>query len=377
MKINYKDFKEKIENYLTFPGNGVFTVHTAKNLKESITQKLYKTKNFDHAQEAWRESLNHFPLSSKVTLLGIPSDTGGGILRGANWGPCFLRETILQSKEELNYFDIGDVRVNPHLLHDKYLNTETINQCREAMYEGRILPVSPLSIAEDFASSLYLYFPHKKIFAIGGDHSVSYPLVKSYMEDRVKRGVKFAIIHFDAHTDLLERRQGIDINFGTWANQILRYLEDPSCFIQLGIRSSGQTKEHWESKFGIKQYWADEIEGKDLHALSKALIQHLKNRDIQELYISFDIDCLSSEYASATGTPEANGLSPHSPMYILQELYEHFAFGGADLTEIAPMTASNNSAQSAVEPQTTLMVASSFSTFLIQALGHDFKHGHH
>lgn len=374
MKLNYQDFKHKIENYLTFPSNGVHTVHTCKNIKEKIIKKLYKTKDFEHARESWRESLNHFPLSPKVTLLGIPSDTGGGILRGANWGPCFLRENLLESKEELQYFDIGDVKVNPHLLHDKYLNHETINACREEMYDGHILPVSPLSIAEDFASSLYLYFPHKKIFAIGGDHSVSYPLVKSYMEDRVKKGIKFAIIHFDAHTDLLEKRMGIDLCFGTWANQILKYLADPSCFIQLGIRSSGKNKEHWESKFGIKQYWTNDLEGKDLNQISKSIIQHLKNRDIEELYISFDIDVLSSEYASATGTPEEGGLSPHTPMYLLQELYEHFKFGGADLTEIAPMTKSINSANS-VEPQTTLMVAQSFAVFLIQALGTDYQHG--
>ena len=62
-----------------------------------------------------------------------------------------------------------------------------------------------------------------------------------------------AIIHFDAHTDLLTERLGIDLCFGSWCTHILEDLNSPSHLVQLGIRSSGKTKSHWENTFGVKQ----------------------------------------------------------------------------------------------------------------------------
>ena len=101
----------------------------------------------------WEKSLNN--ISTEIPLiLGIPSDNGGGIQRGANWGPLALREEILT---EINSFqDLGDVRVIPHLLHDKYLNEKTIKICRQALYGRNLkLPVSPLSIAEEALTQIY------------------------------------------------------------------------------------------------------------------------------------------------------------------------------------------------------------------------------
>ena len=103
----------------------------------------------------WEESLNNTLPLSKCVILGIPSDNGGGIHRGANWGPLFLRESLISTRVNLKAYDIGDIRVVPQLLHDKYLNDETIKSVRRALYQSDAinLPVSPLSIAYDFAKS--------------------------------------------------------------------------------------------------------------------------------------------------------------------------------------------------------------------------------
>ena len=55
-----------------------------------------------------------------------------------------------QFKMAPEHLDIGDIKVIPHLLHDKYLNEETISECRNALYsDSQVeLPVSPLSIAK-------------------------------------------------------------------------------------------------------------------------------------------------------------------------------------------------------------------------------------
>lgn len=366
-----QEFISKMKHYLTPPGEGVFTVHTAADKRVHLQQKIFGTdavKN-NKVREIWEQSLEKTLPQSKCVIFGIPSDCGGGIQRGANWGPLFLRETLVNSKDELNAYDVGDVRTIPHLLHDKYLNDETISKCRLALYksEKTALPVSPLSIAYDFAKGFHEQYPSKSIFMIGGDHSVSYPMVRAYLEAKKAQGKKVALVHFDAHTDLSEERLGIDLCFGTWTSQIMPYLESPKHLVQIGIRSSGQEREYWEKKFGHTQIWAKDLFDRGANAIAEDVVTLLKNLNVEEIYISFDIDALDIEYAGATGTPESGGLSPHEPMLIMQTLFENFKISGADMVEIAPQVKS--AAVKQIEPETTLMVAASLSTFLIQAMG--------
>jgi len=368
-QLNWSKFQEQLKLELCPPGNGVFTIHTAKEKRQSLHKKIFGAS--EGVDDLWKRSLDDLPKSDQAVILGICSDTGGGILRGANWGPLFLREALLEGRtsgEEFPFFDLGDVRVIPHLLHDKYLNEPTIENCRKALYEttDTKLPVSPLSISEDVATSFYQVFPKKGLFGIGGDHSTSYPLVKSYLKAKKSQGKKVALIHFDAHTDLLVERLGIDLCFGSWVTHILGDLHKPSDAIQIGIRSSGKPKEHWEKTFGVQQYWADEVINEGPGPIAKKILTYLKEEKIEELYVSFDIDALDSTYASATGTPEPNGLSPHDPMIILQDLSKEFPISGADMMEIAPFLQTNENIPQG--PETTLMVGASLSSFLIDQI---------
>jgi agmatinase len=160
---------------------------------------------------------------------------------------------------------------------------------------------------------------------------------------------------------------GIDLCFGTWTSQVIPFLESPKHLIQLGIRASGKERDHWEKKFGHTQYWARDIFQQGAEKIAHEVVHQLKSLDVEEIYISFDIDCLDQEYAGATGTPEAGGLSPHEPMVIMQILFENFKITGSDIVEIAPMVKSQAIKQ--IEPETTLLVSSALATFLIQAMG--------
>src|SRR5690606_34952695 len=133
--------------------------------------------------------------SDSLFLLGITSDTGGGIQRGANWGPLFIRQHFSDKYDLSSFVDLGDTRTIPHLLHDKYLNEKTLRSCKKALYqdEKSPYPVSALSIAEDFATEFFTHYPEKKLLSLGGDHSVSYPLVMSWLKVRKAQGKKVAI----------------------------------------------------------------------------------------------------------------------------------------------------------------------------------------
>jgi len=322
-----------LQDLLTLPGNGVFTVHTGKEKKEKLLRSYYGTSDVAKAKPRWAKELEKLS-SDKPWVLGIPSDNGGGIQRGANWGPLVLREKLIQEKD--TFTDLGDVRVIPHLLHDKYLNTETINLCRKALY-GKIkkLPVSPLSIAEAALEALYKKHPKARILGFGGDHSTSFPLVKAWLQSR-KNIKKCGIVHFDAHTDLLDRRLGIDFCFATWTFQILPFLKSKDQLIQIGIRSSGKNKSHWKKTLGVDQIWAKEAIKAGPEKIARKIIKNFKSQGIEELYISFDIDALDQKFASATGTPEPDGLTPPFCSVLIKLLAREFTITGADLMELAP-----------------------------------------
>lgn len=354
---------KSIPELLTLPGSGVFTVHTGREKKEKLALAYYGTSNLEKARAKWEKSLRELS-TDKPWVLGIPSDNGGGIQRGANWGPLALRQEMLS--EKATFIDLGDVRVIPHLLHDKYLNQATIKLCQKALY-GKVknLPVSPLSIAERALTEIYKSHPEARILGLGGDHSTSYPLVKAWLLSR-KHLKKAAILHFDAHTDLLDSRMGIDICFGTWTYQILELLASSDHIIQVGIRSSGKNKKHWKTTLGVEQIWAQEVAKMGVEKLFKLLVKSYQKLGIEELYISFDIDALDEKYAAATGTPEKNGLIPSDCAALIKMLSREFKITGADLMEVAPYVLPEG-----VEPrdqQSSLTVAGDMAKLLLAAL---------
>ena len=360
--MNKDKFNQILELLLMPPGEGVLTIFTQKDRKNKLHEILYGDSDLNKVDNSWKNDLKKLD-KAEIILLGVCSDCGGGIQRGANWGPLFLRLAWLNNNNDLfndKFIDIGDFPVIPHLLLDDYLNKTTIDKCRKALYSKNIdlaqenmFPVSPLSIANYFLDKFYDLYSNKKVLALGGDHSVSYPLVKSLLQKKGK-DKKIAVIHFDAHTDLLDSRYGIDINFGSWAYHILPYLCDPGALVQLGIRATGHDRSSWENKLGIKQYWANEIINKGVEYISLNILEHLSSLNIDALYFSVDIDAIDSSEVSATGTPEKGGLLVQDLCELIKLLGDKYEVIGADLVEVAPMVNNNSNNSVNPEPQSTL-----------------------
>lgn len=357
----------KFKSYLCLPGDGVYTVHTGKDKKENYQLKTFGVIG-DDAKRLWEKNFDLLNKENKIFLFGVTCDTGGGIQRGANWGPLFIREHWSSKYTHDDLTDLGDVRTIPHLLHDKYLNETTLKSCRSALYqdENSDLPISPLSIAEDFATEFFTNFPTKKLLSLGGDHSVSHPLVLSWLKARKEQNKKVAIIHFDAHTDLMSERLGIDICFGTWAYHTLPLLKDPKDLIQVGVRSSGKERSHWESHLGINQIWAKEVKDKGVTSIFNEIKNYLQD-NYDELYISFDIDALDEKFAGATGTPEAGGLDLYEAITLIRLLGENFNIGACDIVEVAPFVRQNLSSKTN-EPFQTLESASLIMNAMLEAM---------
>ena len=362
---------EQIKHYIAPVGEGVYTLSSAKEYKEDLQQQLYKAIG-DKVIPEWESHIAEVDETTKPLVLGIGSDAGGGILRGANWGPLFIRNYLYKIMDPHNVCDLGDIRVIPQLLLDEYHNDTILSQCRAALYGNNHLndPVSPLSITQKVVSQILKQSPMHTILGLGGDHSVSYALIKPYLTTKKNQNINAAILQFDAHTDLLENRLGIPVSFGSWTYHILDALNSSANLIQIGIRASQKPQNEWEQNYGIKQIWASDANTLTIPELRDQLLKYLKKLNIDELYITVDIDALDISEAAATGTPEPGGLKTDTVISLIQALAQHYPITGADIMEVAPFSIPLSAAdQRLAEPQNTLSHAADIAKCIIENLG--------
>jgi len=295
---------------------------------------MYSTSDSKLVLEAWEEGFQKIRRVESI-LFGVPSDTGAGIMKGANFGPIGIREAYLEQYGSYpkGLIDLGDVICVPHFLHDDMLSVPQKLATRQELYPGQTeeLPVSPLSIAEAALKAILELNPQAKVYVLGGDHSVSWPAMV-YCHQRF--GKEFGVLHFDAHTDLMTKRLGVDFCFATWAYQALQFLK-PHHLVQVGIRSSSKTKAQWAELHPVLQFWSYDVLGKEDQVI-ESICQHFSNLGVQYLYISNDIDGTDSLEASATGTPEPLGLKPDFIKRLIQEVKKNFTVFGGDVVEVAP-----------------------------------------
>lgn len=325
---------DRLRCFLRPPGLGIPTVSTGGGYAARLLERLYGSSAPGAVQTAWEDELQRLRRVEWV-MMGIPSDTGAGLMRGASFGPLGVREAYLADHGPFpkTVLDLGDVISVPQLLHDEMLSQPQIEATREALYQGRGagLPVSPLSIAENAIDTIFELHPKARLAVLGGDHSVSWPVMSALHR---RYGSEFGVLHFDAHTDLLQHRFGVKYCFATWAYHGMRLLK-PMHFVQLGVRTSGKPKQYWMDQYPIVQIWAGEVAGREDAVLTQ-IAEHFESLGVKALYLSNDIDATDSRFASATGAPEENGLHPDFVRKAIETLGNRFHVLGGDVVEVAP-----------------------------------------
>jgi agmatinase len=324
-----------LRSLLAPPGRGIYTVSTGGGRIANMQEAWLGTADAASVEAEWIKRLDSLKTHDRF-LLGIPSDSGGGILRGAAWGPTWIRQVLAEMGTAGKICDLGDARVHPQLLLDRYISDATLKSVKKAMHgdDHSPLPVAPLSIAEAALTEIYRQNPKAFVLTLGGDHSIAYASLRAYLMTRDPAHV--GVIHFDAHTDLLRERLGIDVCFGSWTSWVLDLLPNKKQWVQLGIRASGKPKEHWESNFGLIQHWADELKLQDPAQLANLVALQFQTSGVKEIYVTFDVDALDATEMSATGTPEVGGLKSAWCAAFMNALNKHIPIRGADICEAAP-----------------------------------------
>ncbi len=250
-----------------------------------------------------------------VALLGIPFDGGTSYRPGSRFGPRDVRQhsslirpynPVLQVSpfEVLRVADVGDVDVNPIGIEDTYGRVEQM--------VGEILGAKVIPLC------------------VGGDHSLSLPLLRAV----VKRHGLVGMVHFDSHQDMWEEYFGNKYFHGTpFRRAVEEGLLDTKRVLQIGIRGPVYADADFDfaRQHGIRWITARQVAREGLDWVKEQLwvVQG------GPVYLSFDIDGVDPAFAPGTGTPEVAGLTSREAIELVRALVG-FELVGADLVEVSP-----------------------------------------
>ncbi len=230
---------------------------------------------------------------SEVVILPIAYDSTVSYGVGARYGP----HTTISASTQLEWYDkeFGTLveQLKIHTMDELWPSKEPKKAIEEIS-----------KLAEKIIKD------KKKIFVLGGEHSITSPIIKSFKED-------VSIVHFDAHLDLRKEYEETAYSHASALYGLKNKI------VHIGIRSI--CEEDLENSKEHLIYYADE------KVDVKQMLDYLGDK----VYVTFDIDVLDPSLAPETGTPEPGGLKWWETLKLLKAIGENKEIVGADLVEIA------------------------------------------
>jgi agmatinase len=230
-----------------------------------------------------------------ITLLGFPLDATSSFRGGTKFAPESIRKAswtletyspyLKQDLDDVLFYDAGNLELRPG---DLLYSLELIENAVTEIIGKR-----------------------KKILALGGEHLITYPIVKAMKE----RFGEIQIVHFDAHCDLRDEYDGQKLSHATVMKRV-KELGGAEIF-QVGVRSG--TRREFEELLPVD---------------SPSSLAARLNRDMP-IYVSFDMDVFDPSLTPGVTTPEPGGLMFNEVMQYFSVLVKTNIVG-ADIVELAP-----------------------------------------
>ncbi len=243
-----------------------------------------------------------------VAVCGIPFDNAVTYRSGCRLGPRAIRAGSVQLAE-LSHFPFG---FNPF----DTLGVVDYGDCFLDPHHPDTVSGSIMAQAETIISS------GTKMLSLGGDHSISYPLLKAH----AKAYGPIVLVQFDAHCDTWPD-DGNSVDHGTmFARAASEGIIDVSKSTQIGLRTYNDRDHGFEI---LTSPWVHR------NGIDAALDVVLNRADGAPVYLSLDIDGLDPAFAPGTGTPVIGGLASWQGLEFVRGL-EPLDLIGMDVVEVAP-----------------------------------------
>jgi len=264
-----------------------------------------------------------------IGLLGVPYDGGCSNQPGARYGPRGVRAQSVSNVRRVNQatgaapFDSG-LRIAD--LGDAHVSRPFELVGAHDEIEAHMTPLLAAGITP---------------LSVGGDHSISLPLLRAFRAQRGPSAPPLGLIHVDAHCDTGDDYGGSRFHHGApFKIAVDEGLIDPKRTVQIGIRGSLAFADVWafSRASGMRVIGVDECFELGVRGV---LAETRRVVGDAPVYLSFDIDALDPAFAPGTGTPEVGGLTTLFAQQLIRGLgatatHAPLDLVGADLVEVSP-----------------------------------------
>lgn len=244
---------------------------------------------------------------TSISILGIALDENSSFLKGPAKAPGKIMEAF--NSDASNMFSENGINLEHHpaLSDQGILDLPNGELAMKAIRKA---------VASELGND-------RRTLVIGGDHSITFPIIQAYSE----RYKNLNILHFDAHPDLYDDFDG---NPNSHASPFARIMENNlvNYLVQVGIRTLNDHQKDQADRFGV-----------DIIAMNDFDLKAGFTFD-GPVYVSIDMDSLDPAFAPGVSHPEPGGLSTRDIIQIIHQLKGEVV--GGDIVEVNPECDINN-----------------------------------
>ena len=279
-----------------------------------------------------------------ISIIGMPLFYGCD-RPGVEKGPEELRKNNLIDIFEENHtvYDLGDIEVEKANAEDKFLSNSKLKYLDQVVNANNNLATKVLEALEN----------NTLPFIVGGDHSLA---LGSIAGSSQFLGNDLAVIWIDAHGDINTHETTPSGNIHGMplaASMGIGYEKLTSIFFNnfkvkpenvfiLACRDLDEGEIELIDKLDINVWKNHDINNKGIDKVVKELLSLISSKNIKNIHLSYDIDCLDPEYVPGTGTPVSDGLSFSESKSLLEAILGTSLVKSIDFVEYNPDLDQNN-----------------------------------
>lgn len=267
------------------------------------------------------DDLDRMRSDARIAFLGIPFDGGTRYRPGSRFGPSSIRDaSIVYSSSSVGFGGFYDIEAGRVLLADTLMVD---------VGDVQIVPGSSHLTRDSIAVAVGdLVDRGLFVVSVGGDHSVTFPIICAHASRR-----RINIVQFDSHLDFTDEVAGDRFTHGSSMRRASE-LERVDQIMQIGVRGLLNSPVSHMSAMAAGNTI---VTIQDLRRMGAD--QTIRTVPPGECYVTIDIDVLDPSAAPGTGTPEPGGLSYDEMKALLAALAgrRDVDIRGFDLTEVNPL----------------------------------------
>ena len=278
--------------------------------------QVLKSFNVCSAPYEWSQSTDRIT-ANDIFIVGFEFDGTACFRKGTVDGPNALRAVsdgiesyspyLDADLEDVTFYDLGNLPTNANKIGNSHADIEASWQMATDTFFDQF---STVKLKED----------NVRIVTLGGEHSISYAPIVTYL----KQYDDLVVLHLDAHADLRDGYLGYHYSHASIIRRVLDHFGEEHQLIQYGIRSGTREEYQWMKKHKSLASSREEFLRK-VDALP----------DDKPIYLTLDLDYFDPSFFPGTGTPEPGGEDFHS-FVSLCKILKRKCFVGCDVVELSP-----------------------------------------